>query len=322
MSIALRVLTIAAIAGLAFAQCPTVASSNNLFRSSTCAGYSACEATLCSCVGSSGNTDTCLSNVTASASCTTFTSCTVNFMNCLYTLTQTARVNSTDPCNSWAMTVYTAELNAAMSTYAGSTLQSACIARTCALLNVTGISGTCSFGTNYTNVCMAPPNTTVAAVVTTAPTYLVSATLSLGGNFVFLFASTSAQATFKADLAADIAKLLGLSTIYISIGTLTPRRRQANGSNGVTVVFYVLAGAPNVTAASLVSIINAQGTSTSWLTSTAAFATANGATLTVTGLSGAVVTTTLAPGAATSTSSAASVCAGLIAALAMLALAF
>jgi len=325
MSIALRVLTIAVIAGLAVAQtCPTVASSNNLFRASSCAGYTACETTLCTCVGSPGSTDSCMSNVSSTFSCSAYTTCTLNFMSCLYALTQTARVNSSDPCNSWAMTVYTAELNAAMSTYQGSTLQLACIARTCALKNATGLTSSCSFGTNYSNVCVVPPTTAaITATTTAAPTYLLTATLTLGGNFAFLFTNSTAMKLFVADLTADIAKLLSLSSIYISIGTLTPRRRQANGSNGVTVTFYVLAGAPNVTAAALVSIINAQGTSTAWLTSTSAFATANGVTLTVTSLSGAVVTTTSSTGTGTSsTSSAASVCAGLVAALAMLALAF
>lgn len=167
-------LMMAMFASVALAQ--TTCGTTSLFsRPANCAGYTTCETALCTCGQVTGtNADVCLANVSSTFPCTSLTACFSTFAQCLSTLANTARLNTTEPCGMWAVSLHTAVLSAAGGSFAGSTLQSACATAACNLRNKTSTTTlrSCDMGgANFTTVCsvnnIVLPGTTTAAGPTT-----------------------------------------------------------------------------------------------------------------------------------------------------------
>jgi hypothetical protein len=301
--------TAALLASIAFAQCATV--SGNVYRMSTCAGYTACTTTLCTCAGNAGTAETCLSSATAN--CAAFTTCTMNYFKCLDMLAGAARSNTSDPCNSWAVTLHAQLLTATVGTYNGSALQTACGARACALKNATSLGSSCSMGTNWSSVCMAPvATTTTAAQVRLA----IRAQLRLAGNWTAVLGSPAARAALETALKSDLGGLLGVATRFIRILGLT---------SGSLIVDFAVEEGSGVSNAALETAVGTAATNTNWLSNTQTVATANGGPTSISVTSaGVTTTTTAAPAGSTTTaapsSSAAHVSAAAVAVAALLAL--
>jgi hypothetical protein len=251
--------------------CPAVTSSNPYSRSS-CAGYVACERAMCVCSGvANGQDETCLKNVSKTAACSTLVPCVQNFMMCLDTLTD-ARNNSTDPCNSWAVTLHSNLLATVAASYNGSAMQAWCAARACQVQNATGVD--CNLGVNASLVCKA--RTTVVR--------LIVATLQLGGSaYEVLLLTESGRAQLRSAIIDDVARLFGVDPQFIEILSIRL---------GSLIVEFAVLGGANATAAALLNTIATAGSSTSWLTSVKnVYKTVSNETITVQGFAGAVATT-------------------------------
>jgi len=272
MSVLLKIAAFAVLVASATAiVCPAVGSSNP-YQHSNCTGYVACERQLCVCTGvANGLDETCLRNVSKTAACTTLVPCVQNFMMCLDTLTD-ARLNSTNPCNAWAVTLHSNLLATVAASYNGSAMQAWCAARACQVQNATGVD--CSLGVNASSVCKAR-NVIVRLIV---------ATLQLGGSaYEVLLLTETGRATLRTALINDIAGLFKIDPTYIEILSIRL---------GSLIVEFAVLGGANVSATRLLEDIATAGSSTAWLTSVKnVYRTVSNETLTVLGFAGAVATT-------------------------------
>jgi hypothetical protein len=246
----MRVILIAAfvatlVAAVA-AQCGT-APAVNPFAPTACPAFRACDAAFCACAGvsntSSTNASTCLAS--SSATCTVLQSCLANYTGCLVALESST---STDAgCNASVTNMHALVLQAAVTSYTGSALQAACRYQVCQVMNRT--TTTCTFGTNFSNVCMDRP-----------PAFAFQATIRLSGSqWAALLSSPLARAQLEAALQSDLATLLGVIASFIKILNLSV--------GSLIVDFAVLAGS-NKTADQLAASVLASGNNTSWLTTT------------------------------------------------------
>jgi len=309
---------VAVLSAPAAAQASCEMTSGNVYRASACAGYTVCASSYCTCTGTSGSSDQCLA--TSTANCSTFTKCTANFIKCLNDLAGVARLNSTDPCNSWAVLLHAQLLNSAIGTYNGSALQQACTARVCELRNRTSLSNTtCTLGVNASQACMAGSGvaiSTSAPVTNASGAILIRAQIRLSGNWTGILSDPVKYAALAAALQNDIAALLGVPPELIVIVSLT--------SGSLVIDFAVREGA-NVSIASLESKIATATSNSTWLASTVSYAAANGGPTSITVTGAGVVTTTVAGQTTTgapSISSASTVSAAVVAVLAALAMLF
>ena len=324
MAKALTIVVAAALlASVAFAQCATV--SGNVYRASACAGYTACTTTLCSCTGASGSTDSCLSSSTAN--CSAFNMCTKSFFMCLDRLASNARSNTSDPCNSWAVTLHAQLLTATVGTYNGSALQTACGARACELKNRTSLGSGCAMGTNWSMVCRAPMAMTTMAATTTAAAvrFVVRAQIRLGGNWTALFNNPAARAQLETAIMNDLGRYLGVNASFIRILSI---------ALGSLIVDFAVTEGSGANVSALESKIATAASNSSWLSEVSSVATANGGPASISVTSAGVTTTTTAGATTTgsttagtttagsTTSSAAHVSAALVAVAAALALVF
>lgn len=295
------------LAATANAQCVNTTGTSNPYAASTCSGYVSCMSTLCSCSGATGTGSTCLSTVPTTTTCATLQTCFSSYYSCLHVLSE-ARLNTSNPCRTWALTMHQALLAAALGTYAGSVLQTNCRGSLCAMMNTT--SKTCNFGTDDSNICngnmatttaaatTAANTTTAAGSVTTTPAgdttvagtvLALTAQIRLSGNsYGALLNDPAKRSQLTLAIRVDLSGLLGIDSSYVVIISLTI---------GSLVIDFGVKEGSNATTASLVSTINTASSSTTWLTGVkSVYATVSNETIAVLSSSATEVTTTAAGG--------------------------
>jgi hypothetical protein len=228
------------------------------FEPSTCTSYTACDTAFCGCVGvQSSNATACLRTANASVNCSQVQTCLIAYTQCLVKL-EANRTSTIAACNRTGTTMHNAILAVAAGSFAGSILQQSCRFRVCEVMQ--SFRSACPFGTNDSNVCMAP--LTAAPVTTSAPVtaFAIRATLRLSGTaYAALLNNATARAMLENALMNDLSGLLGINPAFIRI---------LNLSVGSLIVDF--------------AILNGSGKSVSQLSSGLALATANSNWLTST----------------------------------------
>lgn len=297
------------------------------YRINVCSGYTACTSALCTCVGSSGSSDSCLA--TATTTCSVLRGCVSEYFWCLDALASSARLTTSDSCNAWAVTNHAQQLSAAANGYNNSLLAQSCAARACALLMLPTPAGYCTLGVNYSTVCRprptpaatfpvvasaGPTTTTTAAPTvavgtqsttgpasstsTAAPTARVAfhAQFSLGGNWTAALAASRPQ--LAAALRDDISRFLAIAASFVNVTDLRL---------GSLVVNFAVAEGSNADVQTMQTRVQNATSDSTWLTATTAVSVASGGPTTLVVTSATVTTTTTAApsGAAGNTTSSA-----------------
>jgi len=321
LSVAVIGLLVAAVS----AQCPAAPASDP-FAPSTCAAYVACDTAFCGCVNatsSQNNATQCLAFAPVTVNCTTVQTCMLAYTTCLQK-TEANRTSSVAACNVTGTAMHNAMIAAAAGTYSGSVLQQSCRRRVCNVESFFRVD--CTFGTNDSNVCMAPVTSAPVPATTAASSsaFALRATLRLSGTaYAALLNNGTARALLEAALKADLGTLLGINRDFIRI---------LNMSVGSLIVDFAVLNGSGKSAADLNTGLAAATANTNWLTSTkAVYSTVSNETIsvlsvTVTELGGSTAAPTTVAGGTTTrtpptTSNAAATSVVAAAALAVLALA-
>ena len=170
------VFAVAFLAVIATAACPAAPQYDPFGGLSTCNLFTGCRTTLCTCIG--GSLTSC--KAASSKTCAEINTCYNTFSDCLGANDDTLQT----ACPTLYTAAHTADMMAAVSGYAGSSLQTSCMRYVCGRVNGTSFESTCTFGTNYSNYCKAsvvgtgspplPPTVRVVTVQPPAPFSLAS----------------------------------------------------------------------------------------------------------------------------------------------------
>jgi hypothetical protein len=230
------------------AQCVEMPPSE-MFSGSACVVVRGCQEAFCACVGaesSNRSSLTCLS--TTSAGCSTIETCLRTYTKC-FVAVESQRSSADKVCAQTGDAVHAAVLQAVVTSYAGSALQTSCRYHVCNVMNSSRL--TCNFGTNASNVCVAPDLTSSVAI-------RVVFKLS-GSSWGLLLNNGPRRTQLEVGLRADIARLLNVTIDYIVIFNLT--------EGSLIVDFAVLTGSP-ASQAQLEAAVRSSAANTSWLTTT------------------------------------------------------
>jgi hypothetical protein len=154
----MRALTTAAcimfLAVSAQAQCGA-APAVDPFQVTSCASLQECSTAFCGCVGAANtarDAKVCLAT-TSSAGCSTIETCLRTYTKC-FVAVESQRCSANAVCAQTGDALHAAVLQAVVTSYAGSALQTSCRHHVCEVMNSSRL--TCNFGTNASNVCQAP----------------------------------------------------------------------------------------------------------------------------------------------------------------------
>lgn len=272
--------------------CPAAPANDPFAGAESCLGLRQCQALYCACIGSSSTGFDC--KPASTTSCATLTTC-LGAVNGCATALAAARLNATDSCFAFGSAVHQAQLAAATGAFAGSALQASCAHGSCMRLSNTTFATTCTFGTNYSTVCVAP---SAPATLSPAAVAAIRATLRLsGGSWDALLNDPTKKSQLITALTVDLAGLIGVGAAFITIISL---------ALGSLVIDFSVAAGSGRTPDQLQSSVQTAAASTTWLTSTkSAYAAVSSETLTVLGVTVTATgapTTTTGPGGSTPSS--------------------
>jgi hypothetical protein len=228
------------------AQCGS-APSVDPFQVTSCASLQECSTQFCGCVGAANTTrDARVCLATTSAGCSTIETCLRTYTKC-FVAVESQRSSANAVCAQTGDALHAAVLQAVVTSYAGSALQTSCRYHVCNVMNSSRL--TCNFGTNASNVCTAPESSVAIRVV-----------FKLSGSAWGLLLNDGPRRTqLEVGLRADIARLLNVTIDYIVIFNLT--------EGSLIVDFAVLTGSP-ASQAQLEAAVRSSAANTSWLTTT------------------------------------------------------
>jgi hypothetical protein len=230
------------------AQCGS-APSVDPFQVTSCASLQECSTQFCGCVGAANTTrDARVCLATTSAGCSTIETCLRTYTKC-FVAVESQRSSANAVCAQTGDALHAAVLQAVVTSYAGSALQTSCRYHVCNVMNSSRL--TCNFGTNASNVCVAPDLTSSVAI-------RVVFKLS-GSSWGLLLNNGPRRTQLEVGLRADIARLLNVTIDYIVIFNLT--------EGSLIVDFAVLTGSP-ASQAQLEAAVRSSAANTSWLTTT------------------------------------------------------